>query len=54
MSQPNKEIFDFYEWFFVNADFGPAHEDVVFKMLKDYEIETGKYVPDEVADGIYE
>lgn len=32
-------------WFFENADFGPAHEDVMDYMNEKYEEEAGKPVP---------
>ena len=35
------------EWFFQNADFGPADTDVRMIMQEQYEKETGRLVPDD-------
>jgi len=35
----------YLEWFRQNADFGPAHEDVISIMNEDFTEETGKQVP---------
>ena len=40
---------EFYEWFFANADFGPAHGDVVQIMVENFEAETGQLVSNEIA-----
>jgi len=37
---------DFLEWFYANADFGPADWDIQCMMQKEYEHETGNRVPD--------
>lgn len=42
---------EFLEWFFANADFGPAHEDVVNILMSQFESETNKAVPEEYAEG---
>lgn len=45
------------EWltyFAVNADFGPAHSDVVRYMMRDFEKQTGKRVPASWAEGYIE
>jgi hypothetical protein len=44
----DKEHFDWYEWFYNNADFGPAHDDVVLIMAEQYTAETGKEIPDDI------
>lgn len=36
---------DWLEWFYTNADFGPAHSDVVQMMREEYEVKTGRKVP---------
>lgn len=41
----------FYEWFFDNADFGPAHEDVMIYHFEDFEEETGEILPTVITDG---
>lgn len=49
-----------YEWllyFYQNADFGPAHEDVVNYIFEDFCKETGKKLPENYAyneDYIYD
>ena len=35
------------EWFFRNADFGPADDDIRLIMQERYEEETGRRVPDD-------
>ena len=35
----------YLEWFFQNADFGPAHGDVMEIMNNKYEKETGLTIP---------
>ena len=42
-----ENAFAFLEWFFANADFGPADADVRGLMLEQYEEETGNSVPEE-------
>lgn len=42
-----QEAFAFLEWFFLNADFGPADDDVKYMMQEQYEEETGLKVPEE-------
>jgi hypothetical protein len=37
---------EFLKWFFYNADFGPAHSDVLEQMLENFKEETGKALPD--------
>ena len=36
---------EFLEWFFCNADFGPADGDVRLIMMEEFEEQTGKLVP---------
>jgi hypothetical protein len=36
---------EYLKWFFINTDFGPAHEDVVDCMEGAFTKETGKEVP---------
>ena len=36
---------EYLEWFRCNADFGPAHEDVIQILDEEFEEETGKLVP---------
>lgn len=36
---------EFLKWFFINADFGPADEDVRWSMEQEFKDETGKDVP---------
>lgn len=38
--------FEWLKWFYINADFGPAHEDVVDILKEAFEKETGKLVPE--------
>lgn len=42
---------EFLEWYFVNADFGPAHEDVVSILMDQFTQETGKRVPEAYSEG---
>ena len=37
---------EFLEWFYFEADFGPAHSDVKDRMKKDFISETGKNIPE--------
>lgn len=37
---------EYLTWFCCNADFGPAHEDVVLYMERRFKEETGKEVPE--------
>ena len=41
---------EWLEWFYCNADFGPAHEDVMIGMFDDFEAETGKKIPSEIVE----
>lgn len=41
----SSDVFEYLHWFFVNADFGPAHEDVVKFYQEQYEELMGKPVP---------
>lgn len=36
---------EWLEWFYLNCDFGPAHEDVVSILKDEFEKETGKKIP---------
>lgn len=42
---------DFLRWYFSNADFGPAHEDVVNILFRQFEEETSTAVPEEYREG---
>ena len=42
---------EFLQWYFANADFGPAHEDVVNSLFAQFENETNKAVPEEYREG---
>jgi len=37
---------EYLQWFFANADFGPAHDDVIIGMEEEFREETGKEIPD--------
>lgn len=39
------EVQEYFRWFWINADFGPADLDVRIQLEKRYERETGKKVP---------
>jgi hypothetical protein len=41
---------EWLEWFYCNADFGPAHGDVMLGMYEDFEYETGKSIPSEIGE----
>lgn len=45
MTDEQKAELDFLTWFYVNADFGPADEDVRSYLREQYEDQTGKPVP---------
>lgn len=36
---------EFLRWFYCNADFGPAHEDVMDMLVREFERQEGKKVP---------
>lgn len=36
---------EWLQWFYQNADFGPAHEDVIMILQEEFEEETGKQIP---------
>lgn len=36
---------EYLRWFYDNADFGPAHGDVMLMLQKSFESETGLEVP---------
>lgn len=36
---------EFLEWFYLNADFGPADEDVRYYLKQQFIRETGKSLP---------
>lgn len=48
---PYAAPFDFLEWYFANADFGPAHEDVVNALFERFEEEMHLAVPEEYREG---
>ena len=37
---------EYLEWFYGNADFGPATEDILKMMNDEFREETGKELPD--------
>lgn len=37
---------EFLRWYFANADFGPAHDDVVDILMSQFQEETGMALPD--------
>ena len=41
----SSDVFEYLHWFFVNADFGPAHEDIMNFYQEQYVKDTGKQVP---------
>lgn len=45
MSDEENEL-EYLRWFFVNADFGPAHGDVIHYINKSYVEETGREIPE--------
>ena len=45
---------EYLRWFRQNADFGPAHSDVIYWMDIQYTRETGKHVPYEWREDITE
>ena len=51
MQQEDVVYNEWLEWFWVNADFGPAHEDVVCELMRQFEKETGEILPTNVTDG---
>lgn len=40
-----KEELEFLRWFFQEADFGPAHGDVMFYMKQKWKEKTGRTIP---------
>jgi hypothetical protein len=36
---------EYLKWFFENADFGPAHGDVMEEKNNEFEVQTGKSIP---------
>jgi hypothetical protein len=48
MSEETQERADDHEWlswFYAHADFGPAHEDVVMELKRQFIRESGKRLP---------
>lgn len=41
----NEEL-EYLRWFYCNADFGPAHEDVIAIMNSNYIEDTGNCIPE--------
>lgn len=41
---------EYLQWFFANADFGPADGDVRHYMNEDFKGETGKELPEGYAE----
>ena len=46
MDKEELEELEYLRWFYSNADFGPAHGDVIFYLNEQYVAETGKSVPE--------
>lgn len=38
---------EYLKWFYMNAEFGPAHGDVMYGLNDAFEAETGKKIPPE-------
>lgn len=47
----SRDEFQYLKWFRCNADFGPAHSDVVHYMHEQFKQETGKQIPEGWGDG---
>lgn len=45
-----QDEFEFFKWFYQEADFGPADYDVRLAMFDEYERKTGKKVPETIKD----
>jgi hypothetical protein len=45
MSEEQREEYEYLQWFYQNADFGPADGDVRYYMNEQYTKRTGKPVP---------
>jgi hypothetical protein len=43
---PRAELIDYLKWFRINADFGPAHEDVVRHMDEAFVLKTKTRLPE--------
>ena len=43
---PQASELEYLQWFFANADFGPAHSDVIEMLNEQFEQETGKCLPE--------
>lgn len=41
---------EFLRWFYANADFGPAHGDVMYLYREQFENNSGLRVPEECRD----
>lgn len=41
---------EFLEWFYINADFGPADSDVYYYLKQKFMEETGKNLPEGFGD----
>lgn len=50
MENERATAFEFLEWFYENADFGPADEDVREFMKRNFKKKTGKEIPEEYDD----
>lgn len=46
MTEEQKAELEYLQWFYQNADFGPAHEDVVYILNEQYTKRTGNPVPE--------
>lgn len=38
---------EYLKWFYMNADFGPAHSDVMYGLNERFKEDTGKDIPEE-------
>lgn len=46
MSEEQREEYEYLQWFYLNADFGPADSDVRYYLNQKYTAETGNQVPE--------
>ena len=50
--EQEKYVYDMWlEWFFCNADFGLAHDDVMINLFDEFHNETGELLPEEITEG---
>jgi hypothetical protein len=50
MAKEKATDLEWLEWFYCNADFGPADDDVRRDMKEQFKRETGKALPDGYGD----